>query len=110
MKLLSTLIIQNTTKKEEIKSVIIMMKSDIKKDYGPALQEEVSIVLVNLSGMAEIIEAYISQIKDNIESQKNDIIKAITKEKEDSIKAIKKKKKDSIKALTQEKKKEISEL
>lgn len=47
---------QKTTNKEEIKSIISLMK-------GSALEQEVSTLLENLGGMSDIIEANFSQIK-----------------------------------------------
>ena len=88
MKLQSTLITQNTTNQEEIKSVIRSMKPEITSIFGAALQQEVSTLLENLGGMTDIIEANFSQIKDILQSHKEDIIKAITKEKEDAIKSL----------------------
>ena len=67
MKLLITLITQNTTNQEEIKSAIRMIQPDT---FGTAFQQEVSTLLENLGGMADIIEANFSQIKDVIQTHK----------------------------------------
>ncbi len=67
MKLQSTLMTQNTTNQEEIKSVIKTMKPEITKIFGATLQEEVSTLLEKLGGMTDIIEANFSQIKDILE-------------------------------------------
>jgi chorismate mutase len=78
MKLLLTLITQNTSNQEDMKSVIKSMKPEIASMFGAALQQEVSTLLENLGGMTQIIEANFSQIKDIFQTQKEDIIKTAT--------------------------------
>jgi chorismate mutase len=60
MKLLLTLITQNTSNQEDMKSVIKSMKPEIASMFGVALQQEVSTLLENLGGMTQIIEANFS--------------------------------------------------
>ncbi len=78
MKLQSTLITQNTTNQEEIKSVIRQMKPEITSLFGASMQQEVSTLLESLGGMTEIIEANFSQIKEIMQEHKEDLIRAIT--------------------------------
>ena len=40
------------------------MKPEIEKTFGIALQQEISSLLENLSGMTDIIEANFSQVKE----------------------------------------------
>ncbi len=65
------------------------MKPEIASIFGADLQQEVSILLENLGGMTDIIEANFSQIKDILEKLKNDVIKAITQEKNREITELK---------------------
>jgi chorismate mutase len=78
MKLLLTLITQNTSNQEDMKSIIKSMKPEIASMFSAALQQEVSTLLENLGGMTQIIEANFSQIKDIFQTQKEDIIKTLT--------------------------------
>jgi Na+/phosphate symporter len=67
------------------------MKPEIMSIFGSALQQEVSTLLESLGGMADIIEANFSQIKDILEKDKQDVINAITKEKNKEISDLKSK-------------------
>ena len=55
MRLQKTLLLNNTKNKEEIKAVINSMKPEIAHVFDPAMQQEVTDLLHNLSGMTEII-------------------------------------------------------
>ncbi len=63
MKLQSSLISSNQTKQEDIKSIIESMQPEIANIFCSALQQEVSAMLGNLTGMTEIIEDNFVQIK-----------------------------------------------
>ena len=89
MKLQSTLIMQNTKDKEEIKCVIRSMSPEITSIFGSAMQQEVSRLLENLGGMTDIIEANFSQIKEILQKNKEEVIHAITQEKNNEISELK---------------------
>ena len=89
MKLQSTLIMQNTKDKEEIKCVIRSMSPEITSIFGSAMQQEVSRLLENLGGMTDIIEANFSQIKEILQKNKEEVIYAITQEKNNEISELK---------------------
>ena len=78
MRLQKTLLLNNTKNKEEIKAVINSMKPEIAHVFDPAMQQEVTDLLHNLSGMTEIIQANFSQIKDILQNHQDEVIKAIT--------------------------------
>jgi Na+/phosphate symporter len=65
------------------------MKPEIANIFGPALQQEVSALLENLTGMTDIIEANFSQIKDILQKHKDEMISAITQKNEKEIAELK---------------------
>ena len=65
------------------------MKPEIANIFGPALQQEVSALLENLTGMTEIIEANFSQTKDILQKHKDEMISAITQKNEKEIAELK---------------------
>ena len=78
MRVQSSLISHNTKNKDEIKSVIDEIRPDIVNTFGKALEKEVTELLMRLSGMADIIDANFSQMKDILEKHKEEMIKVIT--------------------------------
>lgn len=65
------------------------MKPEIAEIFGATLQQEVSALLENLTGMTDIIEANFSQIKDILQKHKSEMIEAITQKNEKEIAELK---------------------
>ncbi len=65
------------------------MKPEIANIFGAALQNQVQSLLENLGGMADIIEANFTQIKNIVEQHKDEVIKAISLEKNKEISELK---------------------
>ena len=65
------------------------MKPEISEIFGATLQQEVSALLENLTGMTDIIEANFSQIKDILQKHKSEMIEAITQKNEKEIAELK---------------------
>ena len=65
------------------------MKPEISDIFGKTLQQQVSTLLDNLSGMTDIIEANFSQIKDILKRHKDELINAITQKNEKEITELK---------------------
>jgi predicted RNase H-like nuclease (RuvC/YqgF family) len=83
------------------------MKPEIANIFGPALQQEVSALLENLTGMTDIIEANYSQIKDILQKHKDEMIMAITQKNEKEIAELKNDLKDENAEITNLKNKEV---
>ncbi len=66
------------------------MKPEIAEIFGATLQQEVSALLENLTGMTDIIETNFTQIKDILQRHKNEMIEAITQKNEKEIAELKK--------------------
>ncbi len=65
------------------------MKPEIAEIFGSTSQQEVFWLLENLTGMTDIIEANLSQIKDILQAHKDEIIVAITRKNEKEIAELK---------------------